>query len=1056
MTNRHTIYALFLILFIGNVGCKKSAETEGIQALCPIVISTDPMLHAVDIDYDKIITIQFNTEMDSNSINSSSFLIQDAASTAILTGKIEATENPSIYRFKPDLPLLHYNQYKLTVKKTATNRYRLAMVSDYRSDFTTTPSLTLFPSSKESGIVVGAGNYAQGSNVAISAFHSTGYVFINWTETGTSHIISTSPNYLYPLNGNHSLTANFIPVVLGKFSVNLRSNPLFGGITIGSGAYDAGSPVLIQATANSNFSFANWTKNGQLISLDPSFQIESLTSNSIYVANFNANPLSQNSLTVSSNPITGGTATGGGTYHAGASVTIKASPFTGHRFINWTDQYTGSIVSSSSNYTFVLNTNKSLVANYSINQYTITTTAVNGSITKNPDQLDYNHGSSLQLTAVPKAGYSFTSWSGDTIATSNPLTIKILSNKKMTANFTAIPAATYTINITSNNGTVTKSPNTPSYTSGTNVQLTASPIAGYLFSSWSGDTIATSNPINIKVNKNKNFTANFTIIPIVSYTLNTIGINGAIALNPSQLTYNSGASVELTATPNAGYTFSSWTGDTTATSNPLIIGMNANKNITGNFTAIPPATFTLNITSNNGTVTKSPNIIAFEDGATVKITATPSVGYTFTSWSGDTIATTNPLSLVMSSNKNITANFTAIPIVTYTLTTNATNGTVTKNPNQTNYNTGSTVQLTATPAEGYTFSSWSGDATGSANPLSVAMSANKNITANFTIIPIVTYTLTTTATNGTVAKSPNQVNYTSGTSVQLTATAAADYRFGSWTGDATGSTNPLSVNMDTDKTIAANFIAIVPPVVLGSIANFGAYGGSAGITNQGVETVVHNGAIGTTAAATLITGFHDGKTGTPYTETPLNIGNIEDGIFTAPPAPGTTASFTTATNALSDANTAYLSISPASKPGGTDPGAGELGGLTLTPGIYKSSIATYKITNEDLILDAQGDPYAYWIFQMTAGLTVGGPGGARNVILRGGAQAKNVFWYVGSAAVINYAGGGTMVGTIIATAGVTLSSPASSTKLSPLTVLNGRAISLVASVTMVNTVINNQ
>lgn len=1056
MNIRHTIHFLFLILLVGIVGCKKSAETEGIQALCPVVISTDPMLHAVDIDYDKIITIQFNTEMDSNSINSSSFMIQDAASNSILTGKIATTENPSIYHFTPDLPLLHYNQYKLTVKKTATNLYRLAMVSDYVSDFTTIPSLALFPSSKESGIVVGAGNYAQGSNVVISAFHSTGYVFINWTETGTSHIISTSPNFLYPLNGNRSLTANFIPVVLGKFSVNLRSNPLFGGTTIGSGAYNAGSPVLIQATGNANFSFANWTKNEQLVSLDPNFQIESLTSNSLYVANFNSNPLSHITLTVSSNPITGGTATGGGTYHVGESVTIKASPFIGHRFINWTDQYTGSIISSSASYTFVINTNKSVVANYSINQYTITTTAVNGSITKNPDQLNYNHGTNLQLTAVPKAGYSFTSWSGDTIATSNPLTIKMLSNKKVTANFTAIPPATYTINITSNNGTVTKSPNTPSYTSGAIVKLTATPATGYVFSSWSGDTIATSNPINIGITKNKNFTANFTLIPITTYTLTTLGVNGAIALNPSQLTYNSGASVELTATPNAGYTFSSWTGDTTATSNPLIIGMNANKSITGNFTAIPPATYTLNITSNNGTVAKNPNLISYGTGATVQLTATPSTGYTFTSWSGDTTATTNPLSVVMSSNKNITANFTAIPIVTYTLTTTATNGTVAKSPNQTNYNSGSTVQLTATAADGYTFTSWSGDATGSTNPLSVAMSSNKNITANFTLIPIITYTLTTTATNGTVTKSPNLVNYTSGTSVQLTATAAADYRFGSWTGDATGSTNPLSINMTSNKNIAANFIAIVPPVELGSIANFGAYGGSAGITNQGVFTVINNGAIGTTAASTLITGFHDGITGTPYTETLLNVGEVVDGIFTAPPAPGTSASFTTATNALNDANTAYLSMSPASKPGGTDPGAGELGGLILGPGIYKSSIATYKITNEDLILDAQGDPYAYWIFQMTAGLTVGGPGGVRNVILRGGAQAKNVFWYVGSAAVINYAGGGTMVGTIIATAGVTLSSPASSTKRSPLTVLNGRAISLVASVTMVNTIINNQ
>jgi hypothetical protein len=62
---------------------------------------------------------------------------------------------------------------------------------------------------------------------------------------------------------------------------------------------------------------------------------------------------------------------------------------------------------------------------------------------------------------------------------------------------------------------------------------------------------------------------------------------------------------------------------------------------------------------------------------------------------------------------------------------------------------------------------------------------------------------------------------------------------------------------------------------------------------------------------------------------------------------------------------------------------------------------------------------------------------------------------VGSSAVINYAGGGVMVGNVIANNGVTLSAPANSTTLPGAeTVLNGRAISLVSSVTMVNTIIN--
>jgi hypothetical protein len=168
--------------------------------------------------------------------------------------------------------------------------------------------------------------------------------------------------------------------------------------------------------------------------------------------------------------------------------------------------------------------------------------------------------------------------------------------------------------------------------------------------------------------------------------------------------------------------------------------------------------------------------------------------------------------------------------------------------------------------------------------------------------------------------------------------------------------------------------------------------------------------------------------------------------------PGDATSFAMATQALLDANAAYLSISPASKPGGIDPGAGELGGLTLAPGIYKSASGTFKITSGDLTLDGKGDPNAEWIFQTSAGLTVGvaGPAGARSVVMINGAAPKNVYWYVGSAATINGAGGGIMVGTIIASAGVTFSTAGNAVQ----TVLNGRAISLVASVTMVNTTIN--
>jgi hypothetical protein len=300
------------------------------------------------------------------------------------------------------------------------------------------------------------------------------------------------------------------------------------------------------------------------------------------------------------------------------------------------------------------------------------------------------------------------------------------------------------------------------------------------------------------------------------------------------------------------------------------------------------------------------------------------------------------------------------------------------------------------------------------------------------------------AISGTVSYSGTTATFTPSANLAASTTYTATITTGAK--DVAG--NSLVNNYVWSFTTAS----IPPPSFLGSAALFGAFGGNAGITNQGLNTIINNGSIGTTAASTLITGFHDGKTSDIYTETPLNVGDVTGGIFTAPPTPGNANSFTIATKALSDATIAYNSISPASKPGGTDPGAGELGGLTLAPGIYKSASGTFKITNGNLTLDAKGDPNAQWIFQTASGLTVGvaGPAGARSVVMINQGLAKNVYWYVGSAATINGAGGGIMSGTIIASAGVTFSTAGNAVQ----TVLNGRALSLNASVTLVNTTIN--
>ena len=337
---------------------------------------------------------------------------------------------------------------------------------------------------------------------------------------------------------------------------------------------------------------------------------------------------------------------------------------------------------------------------------------------------------------------------------------------------------------------------------------------------------------------------------------------------------------------------------------------------------------------------------------------------------------------------------------------------------------------------------------------STGISLSKTITANFSMImdPLTITGTTFTLKQGATVVA-GAVTYTGSTASFKPTNALLEGKIYTAT-ITTGAKSATGLPLANDYVWNFTTLVVNDPAPTAGLF-FGVFGGNAGITNQGLNTRINNGGIGTTAASTLVTGFTD-KLASPndiYTVTPLNNGLVFGGIYAAAPLPGNALKAQKALEGLNEARALYNSISPTSKPGGSDQGSGELGGLTLAAGVYKSASGTYKITNGDLTLS--GSATDVWIFQAESSLTVGSPAAVRNVKLSGGALAKNVYWYVGSTAVINYAGGGVMTGTILAEDGVTLSSPGSSTTLpGQETVLNGRAISLIASVTMVNTIIN--
>jgi len=139
---------------------------------------------------------------------------------------------------------------------------------------------------------------------------------------------------------------------------------------------------------------------------------------------------------------------------------------------------------------------------------------------------------------------------------------------------------------------------------------------------------------------------------------------------------------------------------------------------------------------------------------------------------------------------------------TLTLSTNG-NGSITANPTGNTYPHNSTVTLTAMPSNGWQFTGWSGDISGALNPTNVLMDADKTITGNFSQIS--SYTLIVNISGGG-SVNPAGGTYLSNNIVSLTATASNGWAFHHWSGDASGSANPVSLTMNANKVVDAVFI----------------------------------------------------------------------------------------------------------------------------------------------------------------------------------------------------------------------------------------------------------
>jgi uncharacterized repeat protein (TIGR02543 family) len=704
----------------------------------------------------------------------------------------------------------------------------------------------------------GANLYNPGTSVTLTANPANNWNFKNWSGNASG---SANPMAV-TISAATSVTANFEACVAASAAVN-PSNAGTASVTTapncqGGTKYKPNTQVNITTSpANSYFLFKNWTTtSGTLGSASSANTTLSLgTGDAAATANYDecktlttaVYPTGDGSVSVKTAPNCGADR-----YTPGTQVTLEAVPNTGKTFQQWS----GDVPSADQKknpVTITMDANKSVTALFEVSCHTVTTAVApgaSGTVSLSParncatDSTKYTYGTNVTLTASPASGYKFNNWSGDATGSTNPVTISVTGNMSVTANFTACFALTTQVS-PSGSGSVAPNPSpncqgggTNMYNPGTTVNLTANPGTDYAFRDWSGPVSnATANPTSVTMDAARTVTANFQAC--VTVTATTAGGTGAAAKVDTAPNCPGGGSkyapnstVNISTSSSSVYdVFREWTTTTgtlasaTTPNTSLTLGT-GNATATANYDTCKTLTVSVN-PSGAGTVSRSPAPNCGGDrylpNATVTLTASANTGYVFKNWSGDATGTANPTTVTMSANKSVSANFDD---ACYALTTSVSPGDSGKvradvDPNcptdGAKYKHGTVVKLTADPSNDYTFDYWSGDVPPDqdlrTNPLTVTMDGAKSLTARFADC----YSLTTAvspASSGSIALAPGPnckggTKYTPNTIVQLTASPTTNYAFSSWSGDATGSTNPTSVTMSENRSVTAGFQACV-------------------------------------------------------------------------------------------------------------------------------------------------------------------------------------------------------------------------------------------------------
>ena len=499
-------------------------------------------------------------------------------------------------------------------------------------------------------------------------------------------------------------------------------------------------------------------------------------------------------LETSVSPLGVASISGSGFYNEGATATISIDAVnTGYAFSHWS----GNALGSDSPLTLNINSNLSVTANFTLNQYLLTVNSGSGGTVS--ESGNFTHGDVATISATPDNGYVFAGWSGIGITdpSAEQTTVEMNETKTVSASF-SLNQYSLTL-LKGEGGSVIGEGN---FSHGSNASIEAIPDTGYTFAGWSGEGVQNQNAMTttVTMTQTRTITAFFTI---EDYILELNATTGGNVTGDGNYTH--GQVIAITALPQSGYQFDEWSGDIDGnlSSSSRSIIMDSNKSITAKFIPVTENNFVLSIVANPEIGGSTTGAGSYSSNTVVPITANPLQGYEFLSWEGLGIVESNASSTTVNISQNllITANFRTSSF--YLQTNSAQGGTVSGSGT---YEYGLDANISAFADEGYTFIGWQGE--GVDNPASpnatVAITEDRNVTAIFSRD---IYNLSVeTSTGGSVTGGGN---FYYGYNASLSAIASSGYEFQNWEGE--GIANPLfpftTVRMTADLNVTAIFIA---------------------------------------------------------------------------------------------------------------------------------------------------------------------------------------------------------------------------------------------------------